>query len=809
VDEAGTERASGLTCNPSGWPPASKDGVGLAIDGRVWFTVGRGAVEEVFFPSPDRPRIAGVWLAITDKIGFMSDERADASHHVERPDEEIPLYRLSNRCRTDRYRIEKTIFADPDRDVLLQEVVFTSPSSAHDAISLHVHLAPRPSDEPGGDVAWLAEFEGWPMLFAQGGGISVALACSLPWATRKVGSSVAQAGRGDLEESRLATSVHDRADGENLILSGVIDQADTRERFVLALGFGEDPAGAARQAIASLKSDPRAIRDAYARGWRDWQATLDLPAFGPDSGRDLRRIGAAVLRTHMGGRDAGPVVASLSTPWGEAQTPESPTYRGGYHLVWPRDQVEVANGLLSVGVGREARLILDDLKATQRPDGHWPQNMWCGGSHYWDGVQLGETALPILLCDRLAREGILTPEDARGFWPMIRRAASYIVRRGPSTQEDRWENQPGYTPFTLAAVIAALLSAAEMADGASEGHVAAYLRETADDWAASIDDWLYVEGTELARRSGVDGHYIRIAPCDWADKASTATGRLDPSSVPTNGSGIPATEVVSPDVLAFVRFGILAPDDPRIVSTVKVIDDILRVELPGGPCWRRYTRDGYGEHDDGTPYVKRDGKTRGRAWPLLTGERAHYELASGRLEEAVQLLNAMGSFAGESGMIPEQVWDAGDIPARGLFRGRPTGSAMPLAWAHAEYLTLCRSIALGRPVDRPPQPLRRYSGLRPDSRFFAWRTDHRRRLVPAGKILRILVNVPAVVRCESDDWPSPVREVATRDTTLGVHLVDLPIQELPAGTAVRFKIGGFEDELFEIKIVEAPRSARG
>ena len=154
---------------------------------------------------------------------------------------------------------------------------------------------------------------------------------------------------------------------------------------------------------------------------------------------------------------------------------------------------------------------------------------------------------------------------------------------------------------------------------------------------------------------------------------------------------------------------------------MKVIDEVLKVETPGGPVWRRYNGDGYGEKNDGSPF---DGKLGiGRAWPLLTGERAHYELSAGRREEAVRLLLAVESFACDSGMIPEQVWDTADIPGRGLFLGRPAGSAMPLAWAHAEYIKLRRSLAEGRVFDTPPQTTQRYLVENVTSPFVIWRTQ--------------------------------------------------------------------------------------
>jgi glucoamylase len=202
----------------------------------------------------------------------------------------------------------------------------------------------------------------------------------------------------------------------------------------------------------------------------------------------------------------------------------------------------------------------------------------------------------------------------------------------------------------------------------------------------------------------------------------------------------------------------------------------LKVDTPSGPAWRRYNGDGYGEKADGSPF---DPGTRGigRAWPLLTGERAHYELAAGRRDEAIRLLQAMGSLAGEGGMIPEQVWDADDIPERGLFRGRPTGSAMPLVWAHAEYLKLRRSLRDGRTFDQPAQTVRRYLQEKIGSDRVIWRFDHRRRILSAGEMLRIEVPAPAVVRWTPDGWRT-IQQSPTRDTGLGLHIADLETNEL-------------------------------
>ena len=385
-----------------------------------------------------------------------------------------------------------------------------------------------------------------------------------------------------------------------------------------------------------------------------------------------------MLRTHESKRVEGGIIASLSIPWGFSKPDDD---LGGYHLVWPRDLVEIAGGFVAIGAHEHVRRVLRYLQVTQEADGHWSQNMWLDGRPYWHGVQMDETALPILLVDLAAREGVIDPAGRNAFWPMVRRAAVFLARNGPVSPQDRWEEQPGYAPFTVATEIAALLVAADLADVASNSVAAAYLRETADAWNASIERWLYVEGTELAQLHGVDGYYVRVAQPDQAEAASPCQGFVPiKHRSPAEATG-PAALMVSLDALAFVRFGLRAPDDPRILSTVKVIDATLKVETPRGPAWHRYQGDGYGEHTDGGPY---DGRGIGRAWPLLTGERAHYELAAGRLQAAEHLTHAMEEIAGDAGLLPEQVWDSADIPGRELYH-------RPSVWVgHAPRLGTCR-----------------------------------------------------------------------------------------------------------------------
>jgi len=784
------------------WTSSAKSGVGTALSGvsRVWFTLSHGILNEVFFPRVDQACTRDMGLVVTAD-GFFSEEKRHAASVVRYIASGVPAYRLVNTCARGRYRIEKEIIADPCRDVVLQRTRFTALSGALEIYRLYVLLSPHVGNGGGHNTAWVGDYKGVPMLFAERGGSALALACSAHWLARSAGFVGVSDGWQQLRRDGELAGIYTRAEDGNVALTGQVDLADCGGDFVLALGFGQTPAEAGQRARASLLQSFDSAMRAYTGAWRNWQEGLlhlEEARGAGESAADPYRVSAMVLRTHESKRFPGGIIASLSIPWGFSKGDDD---LGGYHLVWPRDLVETAGGLLALGAGEDALRVLEYLRATQEDDGHWAQNMWMDGSPYWGGVQLDETAFPILLADMARREGPLGDGGAARYWPMVRAAAAFVVQNGPVTQQDRWEEDPGYSPFTLAVEIAALLAAADMADAAGEPQAAAYLRETADNWNASIERWIYVRGTDLAERTGVDGYYVRIAPPETSDACSTAEGFVAIKNRPPGQSLEAASHIVSPDALALVRFGLRAPDDPRIVNTVKVIDALLKVETPAGPCWHRYNNDGYGEHEDGGPF---DGTGVGRAWPLLAGERAHYELAAGRADVARALLATMEAFASDGSLLPEQVWDAPDIPERELRLGRPSGSAMPLVWAHSEHVKLLRSLRDGCVFDMPPQTAERYARGGAESPFTIWRFNHRCRRLAAGTALRVETLAPATVHWSDDGWKT-AHDTRTHSTGLGVHVADLPTNGLEKGRTVVFTFHWssperWEDADFEVAV---------
>ncbi|MBB2200884.1 glycoside hydrolase family 15 protein [Gluconacetobacter tumulisoli] len=763
------------------WTSSAKDGVGTALDARseVWFTLSHGILNEIYYPRVDQACTRDCGLIVTDGVpgGLFVEEKRDMESEVRRAADGVPLHTLVNRCRAGRFTIHKQIVSDPLHSAVLQRISL-KPGNGISGLRLFVLLAPHLVNGGADNTGWLGTYKGADMLFASGDGTTLALACDSGFKMRSVGFVGTSDGWQILRRHGYLADIHDRAADGNVAL---VAEIDADRPVLLAIGFGRKPEEAAFQAASSLaRGYDRAEAD-YATAWRRWQAGLEpLDPLHGATPHNFYRISTAVLRTHESPRFPGGTIASLSIPWGTSKGDDD---MGGYHLVWARDLVETAGALLACGAVADARRTLDYLRAVQEPDGHWLQNCWLDGTAYWGGLQMDETAYPILLLDLAFRSGAVPEQELVRFWPMVRAAAGFIVRNGPATEQDRWEENAGYTPATLAVEIAGLLVAAELAQRLGETRIAGFLRDTADAWNADIDAWIHVCGTDLADALGVSGYYLRIAPEGDRDLSRVPRhARVTVRNRPSNETSIPADELVGADALALVRFGLRAANDPRILDTIKVVDHLTRVDLPQGPAWHRYNRDGYGEHDDGRPF---DGVGRGRAWPLLTGERAHYAILAGDLGEAARLRSTMEGCASRGGLLPEQVWDADDISWRGLIRGQPSGSAMPLVWAHAEYIKLLRSLRDEAVFDLPPQTVLRYLVEKRGPRLRDWRESWRRTRMPAGQNIRVELCEAAMIHWSVDDWRHTTDTLA-EDTGLGLFAAELPTAQVPAGSRVVF-----------------------
>jgi glucoamylase len=784
------------------WTSSAKSGVGtaLAISSPVWFTLSHGVLNEVYYPRVDSACIRDLGLLVVGNDGYFSEEKRDCTTVTTPLEEGVPAFHVVNTSRDGRYRIEKQIVSDPARPCVLQRITFVPLQGTMADYRVYALLAPHLVNAGMDNSGWVGEQQDVPLLFASGRSRYLALGCSLPWRERSAGYVGQSDGYQQLARDGMMFPQYQRADAGNIALTGEIGFAEGEDTAMLALGFGQSETEAGSNALASLRHGFEVAFQAYSANWRSWQQGLRPLDRQDGDSRNTYRVSTAVLAAHRAVDRPGAVVASLSIPWGASKGDDD---LGGYHLVWPRDLVETAGGFLAAGDDKEALAILEYLREVQLASGHWPQNLWLDGRPYWHGVQMDECAFPILLAELLHRYDHLTGKLLDRFVPMIRSAVGYIIANGPATSQDRWEEDGGYSPFTLSVEIAALLAAADLLESRDDGPAALHLRETADCWNEQIENWTFAGNPDICAEAGVQGYYVRIGGNGVTDVASAKEGQTLIRNRVIDKSILPTQDVLSPDALALVRFGLRAADDPRILDTVKAIDHSLRVDLPQGPLWRRYTGDGYGEKADGSPF---DGTGQGRPWPLLAGERAHYELAAGRRENAVSLLATLEASAGGEGLLPEQSWDAPDVAEHELFYGRPSGSAMPLVWAHAEHIKLLRSLADGAVFDMPPQTVARYVKNHTPSALRIWRFNNLLSRIPQGKILRLELDAPAMVHWSSNGWYD-ASDLRTRETAFATHVVDLNTADLKPGQSAVFTFlwqdgQRWENADFEVRIVD-------
>ncbi len=765
------KKARGRSGAKPRWASGAKTIVGTAVlpESRIWFTIANGTLSEVYHPDVDQANTRSVRFIVTGENNYFSDEIWDAEHTVEWIAPGVPSCRIESCCKDGAYRLTKEIVPDPMRDTLLLRGCFQP--AADKGLRLYLIIDAHIGDRGADNEAWAGQYKDLPMVFAQRASVCFAVACSPPPPQTSVGYIGTSDGFTVLRHGDPLPEANYAPDG-NIAMALEIDYSSNGS-FVIALAGGADSAEAGQQARAGLLEDFDTTRDLFLRQWSEHQAQYRELADLSGHKLDMYRISTAVLETHQSKRFPGGFVASLSVPWGFARGDED---IGGYHVVWPRDMVEIAMGKLASGDAQAARSSLFYLACTQNADGGWSQNMWLDGTPHWESIQMDAIALPILLADKMRRENALD-----GYQPerIVRDAVRFLLRHGPVTQQDRWETTPGYSPNTMAAEVAALLAAADFADLGGAQDRAHFLRETADAWNDAIDELTYVEDTPLAQRYGVRGYYLRMAPPRRIEAREIGHLRIRMPNVRSGPKSRRAVDIISPGALSLVRMGLRAPDDPRIVDTVKLLDATLRVETKTGAGWKRSTDDGYGEKADGRPF---DTRGIGRCWPLLAGERAHYELAAGRPEVALELLKTIARQTSECGMIPEQVWDADDIPEHSLFNGHPTGSGMPLAWAHAEYIRLLRSLHEGAVWDRIPQAEKRYQREHRTASFQIWTPDQRRGWITPGKDLRIDLPAPARVCWTAGKYNG---EAETTDSGLGLHCATLPTRDLPPGAVLR------------------------
>src|SRR6266516_4266018 len=765
------------------WTSSAKEGVGTAYHTscRLWFTLSHGIVNEIYYPRVDQPNTRDFEFLISDGETFCHEEKRDLNHLVEYPERDCLLYRLTNSEPNGRYRLIKHVLTDPHRSVLLVHTkVEILDESLRGKLRLYALVAPHGA----GNSGRCCEIGASTLIHAQREDVHLIVGSSSGFARRSVGYVGTSDGWQDLMRNFKMDWEFRTADRGNIALTGEIELPGSGE-FTIAIACGGSYQSTAAKLLLSLAEPFELHRQGYVR---QWQRAVVNPKFGfsdnTSDGGGMYRLSRCVLLAHEHKIFQGALVASLSIPWGE---PKADNARGGYHLVWTRDLVQSATALLATGQTGTPLRALIWLAAIQRPDGSFPQNSWIDGTAYWSGLQLDQVALPIVLAWRLHKHDALGLFNPR---VMIVRAAARLILRGPVTAQERWEENSGYSPSTLAVVIGGLACAADWAMEIGNTDAADFVFAYADWLAAHVEEWTVTTNGELVQ--GIPRHYIRINTTDPNTPyphAYTNTAMIQIA----NGGGLhPARNIVGGDFIHLVRYGIRRPDDPLVCDSIKVIDRILKYDLPQGPGWRRYNHDGYGQKDDGGAF---DGTGLGRCWPILTGERGHYELAAGR--DPKPFITTIEDFSNEGGMLTEQVWDGPDLPHARMKRGCPTGAAMPLCWSHAEYIALVRSRHDGICFDRVESAFRRYVLNPSPRRYEIWSLRYPVQHVYRGKILRIILAAAATIVWSTNDWARTERLDATHESELNLWYADFATAEWPQGSALAFTVFWQRDQRWE------------
>lgn len=718
------------------WATAGKQGIGTSADSRskVWFTLAQGVLTEVYYPDVMTANVHLLQFIVVDpKTKKVETEFDDATHEIKvlRPDS--LTFQQINTAKSGKWKIMKTYVTDTQGDSVAIDVNF---QTENPNLNLYVYYDPSMGNGGMGDFAerkFGTSGDSVGKLVVENSSPYVAglLTISSELAEQTCGFYQVSDGMDQLRQLGRIVKQYDRASNGNIVQMA---QVLKPQHFITVISFGKGSwLEAFKNSNSATQNGFEELRSKYEKGWADYVKTL--PKVDPKYQAQFN-MAAMQLKAHEDKSNPGANVASLSIPWGGGANANENNV-GGYHLVWSRDLYQVATAFMALGDTAAANRALDFvLTKQQRPDGSFPQNSKLDGTPFWTSLQMDEVAFPLILAWQLGRN------DKEFYEKHIKKSADFIVKNGPATPQERWEEEGGYSPSTIAAEIAGLVCAAEMAKKNGDTKSAELWLATADDWARNVEKWT----ATTTGKYGDGNYYLRI----------TANGKPDSGDKLelNNGAGtFDERDIVDAGFLELVRLGIKPADDPLIVKSLKVIDQQIKVDTPNGPAFYRYNHDGYGEMEDGRRW-NWDGKYtgKGRLWALLSGERGQYELArhiintenfkahftaappkgmvhpSFEFEKAAySRLDHMLAFANDGLMIPEQIWDKKEIPKNidkqfipELKFGEGTGSATPLAWSMAQFIRLATNLKAGRNLDTPQVVYDRYkNGIPAKSQAFA------------------------------------------------------------------------------------------
>jgi len=767
------------------WTHGNKQGIGTAysVASKVWLTLWNGVVTEIYYPTIDRPQTRDVQYLISDGKSFFHEEKKDLKSTAKRLCNHALGFKITNSDPDRRYAIEKEIISDPHLPCILQHTKLTGAAEFISQLQLYALCAPHIEVSGQCNSGYVLKLAGREILVAERAGIWLAMAATMPFKRLSVGYVGKSDGWQDLAENYRLDWEFDRAEEGNIALTGEIDLSSGYE-FTLATAFGNTLHQATTTLLQSLDIPFSQHHDKFIQQWnRTCDKLLPLDKVATDGG-NLYDSSFSLLLAHEDKTYLGATIASLSIPWGQKKG-DSEKY-GGYHLVWPRDLYNTSTAMLAAGYTETPLRTLVYLASCQRADGGFAQNFWIDGSADRDSVQLDEVGYPILLAWRLYKADALRNFDP---YPMVISAAGYLVSNGPITPQERWEQSSGYSPSTLAVTIAALICAASWARDRGDRATAKFVEEYADFLNCHLEAWTVT--TEGTIHPEIKTHYIRITPAEIGDRQPNENPNIGdlyiPHRHPDSQQKFPAQEIVDPSFLELVKYGIRDANDPIIVDSLKVVDAVLKTDTPNGPVWRRYNNDGHGQREDGSAW---DGWGTGRSWTLLTGERGQYELAAGR--DPMPYIKAMEGFASPTGLIPEQVWDAEDIPEAHMYLGEATGSAMPLMWSHSEYIKLLRSAFDGKGFEYIPEVGDRYGKNSGCDLLEIWKPNRQVSTVKPNYTLRIQKKGCFRLRWSTDEWQNST-ETDSNSTSLGICYVDISVSK-DAKAPIHFTFISEEDD---------------
>jgi glucoamylase len=701
------------------WLPAKKTGFGTSYTtaSKVWFTLEGGRLSEVYYPRIDTPSVRNLDFVITDGHSFAARAQdastsftrfvsTDQGRREESDDLTNLTYEIVNSDTVNRWRLTTTFVTDPSRATLLIEVEFISLSGR--PYQLYAVYQPQLNDPIIGAALSESGLTHGDSLLASDAQMQVAsaLVASPAFTETSNGYLGTSDGGTDLSQHYRLTAHHTSAPSGTVVQTGRLPLTGRwgSQHLTLALSFAATQSAALDTANASLGAGFDQLSREYAKGWDQYLHSLHNPPANLPN-KDLRKlyaVSAMVLAASEDKTYRGAFVASPTMPWAFGTGLINPS--GDYHAVWSRDLYEIVTALIVEGDLAGAGRALDFLfNVQQKPDGSFPQNSKVDGTPVLGSLQLDEVADPIILAYQLGRK------DATTWSRHVKPAADFLVNfvspegyPAPFTPQERWEEQNGYSPSSIASEIAGLVCAADIAQINGDAASTQRYLTTADSWRSQLEKWTVSQNGPY----GPFPYYVRVTKDGYANAGTTYGLR--------NGgpSSIDQRAVADAGFLELARLGVKSPYDQDIINSLRVVDAQLAVKTPNGVFWYRYTDDGYGEMSTGAPLAvsfSDSFTTHGRLWPILAGERGEYDLATHNVFAAKAHLIAMRRTANEGYLLSEQVWD-NQPPSRqsGFAPGTGTTSATPLAWTHAQFIRLAFNIGAGRLLEQPSIVAARY-----------------------------------------------------------------------------------------------------